>query len=1025
MIGILFALVCNVSEPAFPAREFSIADYGAKPEVKCTEAFDRAFAACEAAGGGRVVVPDGKWITGGIRFRSNCDLRLAEGATVEFSDDLEDRLPAVHTSWEGVECLNWSPLVYAYGVTNVAITGKGTFAPRMDRWRKWFARPPSHLAATELLYHWCSTNAPMAARDLTKVPGSQMRPHLIQFNRAKGVLLDGFRIRESPFWTIHLYHSENCIVRNLDVYAHGHNNDGVDVEMTRDVLIEGCAFDQGDDGVVLKAGRNQDAWRLNRPTESVEVRNCRLVCGHTLLGIGSELSGGVRNVHLSDCTATTPFRLLFIKTNRRRGGFVENVTMENVTCENVWRVFGLETDVVYQWKRFPDYEIRLTPIDGITMRNIRCGTSPRREPAFHIVGDAREKPRNLRFENVALGEAEGEQFIVKNAENVEFVNVTVGARAKPKSTADRVLDELRAWDLETDEAWRRLTDRADYDNHRRQLADRMRKAFGPLPERTPLNAVTTGTVLKDGYRVEKVMFESRPHYHVTGHLFVPDSAKFAAPYPAVLIVCGHSEDGKLSGMYQHGAVECVKAGFATFVIDPVDQGERGQLGGLPRKCNVHGHNLAGSRAMLLGEEFAFWRIWDAMRAIDWLYARDDVRKDGVGVMGNSGGGTMTSWMRAVDDRVKASAAACYISTLRDVCESIGPQDAEQQIYGELKIGLNHAGMQLVRDAPGLICCRWKDFFPIGGSRETLDVMKAVARRIGRLDNWEMCDADGPHGWVPSTITGSVLWMRAHLRGESAALPLDLPALRALDSGPIADEGLHGRDDALVTPTGRVVDLAGEKTVYDRLDEKLAAAERTRPALKGEALAACVRKLAGIRLPVDAAKPDVPFDLYRPEKESAAPMLIVADCGRTNAEIVTRAAAAKAAGSLVMVADVAGFGELGKMRHDFYGSPRPEEGTAVMLYILGESLVGRRATDILACAAYLKALSGQPVTLVAARMAVIPAAHAFAADRGVFGATEFSERPESWSAQLRSREPIGYCDCVYGALLHYDWTDLLP
>ena len=126
----------------------------------------------------------------------------------------------------------------------------------------------------------------------------------------------------------------------------------------------------------------------------------------------------------------------------------------------------------------------------------------------------------------------------------------------------------------------------------------------------------------------------------------------------------------------------------------------------------------------------------------------------------------------------------------------------------------------------------------------------------------------------------------------------------------------------------------------------------------------------------------------------------------------------------MVVDVAGFGELGEMRHDFYRSPRPEEGTAVMLYILGESLVGRRATDILACAAYLKGLSGKPVTLVAARTAVIPAAHAFAADRGAFSAVEFAEKPDSWSVRFRGRDPIPYCDCVYGALRHYDWTDLI-
>ena len=605
---------------------------------------------------------------------------------------------------------------------------------------------------------------------------------------------------------------------------------------------------------------------------------------------------------------------------------------------------------------------------------------------------------------------------------IAFVVLFASTALAADVTADRVLEEVRALDRAADESWLRLRNRADYDSHRHRLAERMCEAVGALPERTPLNARVTGRVKREGSRVEKVMFESRPHYHVTGHLFLPDGADCANPRPAVLIVCGHSDDGKLSETYQSGAAECARAGFVTFIIDPVDQGERLQLGAHDAFMPMSGHNLAGARMMLLGEEFAFWRIWDAMRAIDYLYTRGEVRKDGVGVMGNSGGGTMTSWLRAVDGRVKASAAACYVSTLRDVCEALGPQDAEQQIHGELRIGLNHAGLQLVRDVPGLVCCKWKDFFPIAGTRSTMAVLEQVAERIGRTGNWAQCDVDGPHGWVPSTIAGSVLWMRAHLGGESAALPLDLPALRKLDAVPLADKGLNGRPDALVTPTGRVIDLPGEKTVYDLLDEKLAACERMRPRLSGEALAACVRRLAGIRLPEGTAEPSVPFDLYRPERETAAPVLIVADCGRTNAAAEARAEAARAAGSVAMVADVAGFGELGVMRKSFYGSPRPEEGTAVMLFILGESLVGRRATDILACAAYLKRLSGRPVTLVAARTAVIPAAHAFAVNRMCFGGLELTERPASWADQVRGRGLVSYCDGVFGALRAYDWTD---
>ena len=347
----------------------------------------------------------------------------------------------MHTSWEGVECLNYSPLLYGYGVTNVAITGKGTIAPRMDFWKTWFTRPPEHMKATEMLYHWCSTNAVMSARDLTAIKGSNVRPHLIQFNRCGNVLLDGFRIRESPFWTIHLYHSSDCVVRNLDVYAHGHNNDGVDIEMTRNVLVENCRFDQGDDGIVLKAGRNQDAWRLNRPTENVVVRNCEFAFGHTLLGIGSELSGGIRNVWMHHCRQATAFNLFFVKTNRRRGGFVKNIYLEDISSDNVKdAVVGIKTDVLYQWAKFPDYELRRTEIDGLHIRNIRANCA---DHAIDITGDAAAPVRNVALENIWLGACRKEFEQVANAVGVVKRDVRLGDR-KPKP-----------WVQQIDEVWHR------------------------------------------------------------------------------------------------------------------------------------------------------------------------------------------------------------------------------------------------------------------------------------------------------------------------------------------------------------------------------------------------------------------------------------------------------------------------------------------------------------------------------------------------------------------------------------------
>ena len=374
--------------------------------------------AVAAKGGGRVVVSAGEHFSDGpLRLRSNVELHLEEGARLVFSDDPAKYLPAVPTSWEGVECLNYSPLVYAYGCTNVAITGKGTIAPKMKFWRKWFGREAGHRAATRKLYDWCSFLAPLEERDLTKLPESNVRPHLIQFNRCKDVRLEGFRIRESPFWTIHLYLCDGVVVRGLDVRAHGHNNDGIDIEMTKNVLVENCRFDQGDDAIVIKSGRNQDAWRLATPSENIEVRNCTVVNGHVLLGLGSEMSGGVRNVYLHDCVLESEaFRLFYVKTNERRGGFVENIRMENVTAKKVqFGVMDVETDVLYQWRAFPTHEVRVTPIKNLSMKNV---TVEEAEWRVHILGDKRLPVDGVSLENVRVVKT-AKPDLVENAVNVK------------------------------------------------------------------------------------------------------------------------------------------------------------------------------------------------------------------------------------------------------------------------------------------------------------------------------------------------------------------------------------------------------------------------------------------------------------------------------------------------------------------------------------------------------------------------------------------------------------------------------
>ena len=408
----------------FPARDFPITKYGAKPgNVQAnTKAFAKAMAACHKAGGGRVIVPAGQWLTGPVHFESNCMLWIAEGAELVFEDDPQLYLPAVHTSWEGTECMNYSPLIYAYECENVGIGGPGLVHPKMDFWRTWFARPESHIQATRQLYAMCSTGIPVEHRRMDEGEAN-MRPHLIQFNRCKGVELADFHIQDSPFWTIHLYMCKDAWVHGLHVYAHGHNNDGIDLEMTQHALVEDCVFDQGDDAVVIKSGRNQDAWRLDTPTQDVVVRNCEVVQGHCLMGIGSEMAGGVRRIYMHDCKSTDAvYRMLYLKTNHRRGGFLEDILMENVSADKANRVIEIDTDVLYQWRDIvPTFETKITRIRNIGIRNATCRQA---EAVYEFRGDERDPIDGVTIENVHVGSLTKFVSYANNTRNIIVNNVT-------------------------------------------------------------------------------------------------------------------------------------------------------------------------------------------------------------------------------------------------------------------------------------------------------------------------------------------------------------------------------------------------------------------------------------------------------------------------------------------------------------------------------------------------------------------------------------------------------------------------
>ncbi|MBO9622933.1 MAG: glycoside hydrolase family 28 protein [Sphingomonas sp.] len=415
----------SVAVPDFSAsRRFPITDFGADPgdQAKTGAAIARAIAAANAAGSGVVVVPAGVWPTGKVHLKSNVNLHLAKGATLLFSSNPGDYLPAVPTSWEGFECYNYSPLVYAYDCENVAISGEGRLKARLDVWQLWYARPKPHLDALVRLDDMAARGVPVAERQMA-VGEAHLRPHFVQFNRCRNVLVEDISIEDSPFWVLHPFLCRDVVIRRVKVRAHGHNNDGVDPEMSENVLIEDCVFDQGDDAIAIKSGSNQDGWRLGVPSRNIVMRGCRVKNGHQLCAIGSELSAGIENVFVTDChfergevAAPTPINnILFIKTNERRGGFVRNVFVSNVTATKVaGGVLSIDTDVLYQWRNLvPTRERRLTPIENILVDNVCVD-----EAKFlcSIKGQAELPVRSVALKGVKVGRFSGTPVLTEHVE---------------------------------------------------------------------------------------------------------------------------------------------------------------------------------------------------------------------------------------------------------------------------------------------------------------------------------------------------------------------------------------------------------------------------------------------------------------------------------------------------------------------------------------------------------------------------------------------------------------------------------
>jgi polygalacturonase len=422
------AILSRIKAPTFPNRDFIITDYGAVAgaQADSTEAIRKAIAACNSAGGGRVVVPPGVFLTGAVHLRSNVNLHISEGATLKFIPDPAKYLPVVFTRFEGTECMNYSPLIYAFEQENIAVTGKGVLdgSASIENWWAW-KRSDKGAASIRRLLDFNDRGVPVEQR----IFGAeyQLRPNFIQPYRSRNILIEGVTINNSPMWEIHPVLCTNVTVRGITVISHGPNNDGCNPESSRDVLIEDCLFDTGDDCIAIKSGRNDDGRRLATPSENIVVRNCTMKDGHGGVVMGSEISGGVRNVFVENCKMDSPNldRALRFKSNALRGGVIENIFMRNVEIGRVAEAI-LTIDFLYETGANGPHR---PVVRNVSIENVRSASSPR---VLWIAGFPGAVIDDISFSDCAFRGVESSET-VQNAGSISFRNVTIEPAKKGRS----------------------------------------------------------------------------------------------------------------------------------------------------------------------------------------------------------------------------------------------------------------------------------------------------------------------------------------------------------------------------------------------------------------------------------------------------------------------------------------------------------------------------------------------------------------------------------------------------------------
>ncbi len=428
----------KIIPPFFKSVDYNVIAFGATPDGKtfCTESFKKAIVTCSENGGGRVVVPKGVYLTGPIHLENNVNLHLEDGAEIRFSTNPEDYYPLVHTSFEGMELMNYSPLIYAYNKKNIAVTGKGILNGQADKtnWWPWKGTTseghdygyvkgqPSQRDKLNLpaLMEMAKNDTPVEKRVFGR--NHYLRPNFFEPFGCENVMIKDVKVINAPFWILHPIKCTNVIVDGVHIESHGPNNDGCDPEYSKNVLIKNCTFNTGDDCIAIKAGRDNEGRKVAIMSENIIVKNCKMIDGHGGVVIGSEMSAGVKNVYVEDCEMDSPNldRAIRIKTNTKRGGVVDGVYVRNV---NVGQVKEAVLKINLHYNVYGNQEGSFIPkVKNVYLENVKVKNGGE----YAILADGIESSpiENIVFKNVQIDKVK-EPFSLKYVDKLKIIDTYI------------------------------------------------------------------------------------------------------------------------------------------------------------------------------------------------------------------------------------------------------------------------------------------------------------------------------------------------------------------------------------------------------------------------------------------------------------------------------------------------------------------------------------------------------------------------------------------------------------------------